>query len=171
MMKKMMTLLCAVLMGAALSVSADVGYWFDYPAEMTAANVDGCRFGLPVSSGTGLVDGAELSILLAGTRQINGLQLTLLGLNCASAVKGTQVAGLNIATRELDGAQVGVFNHSAKGGWQFGLINCCSDDATFQLGLVNYNENGWFPVTVLVNFGSDFWRDCGICQGGICPAE
>ena len=170
-MKKMMALLCAVLMGAAISASADVGYWFDNPAEMTSANVNGCRWGLPVSSGTGLVDGAELAVLLAGTRQIDGLQLTLLGLNSASTVKGAQIAGLNMVSGKLDGAQVGVFNNSAKGGWQFGLINYCSDDAEFQFGLVNYNENGWFPVTVLVNFGSDFWKDCGSCQDGVCSAK
>ena len=57
-------------------------------------------------------------------------------------------------TQQLNGAQVGLVNQSAKGGVQFGLINNCNDNAQFQCGLININKNGWLPFMIFVNFGS-----------------
>ncbi len=159
MMNKWILATLLVLTAGLAKAEVAVGYWFDCPQEMTAANVDGVRFGLPVSAGNGTVDGAELSLLLSATRNVDGLQFSLWGANIGDFVDGAQIGFLNLVSTDLQGAQWGFFNHSPKRGWQVGLVNCCTDNAQFQLGLVNYNANGWLPVMILVNFGRDTFKD------------
>ncbi len=147
----LLALSCGLLHGAA----ADVGFWFDCPQSITGENVSGVRFGLPVAAGNGTVSGLELSLLLSATRNVEGLQASLLGTNVSDFMNGAQIGFFNLVSADLKGSQWGLFNHSQKRGWQFGLVNCCTDNAKFQLGLLNYNAGGWLPVTILVNFGGD----------------
>ncbi len=132
--------------------SVDVGYWFGCPAAITKADVKGVRFGLPVSAGKGSVTGLEWSLLMAGTDHVEGMQWTVIGPNFASSAEGLQFGFFNSVIREMNGAQVGFYNFSPKGGWQFGLINFSEGKADWQFGFVNYNAEARFPVTLFVNF-------------------
>ncbi|MGE4565977.1 MAG: hypothetical protein AB7F32_13965 [Victivallaceae bacterium] len=137
----------------ARSVSmVDAGFWFGCPAAITKADVKGVRFGLPVSSGKGSVTGLEWSLLMAGTDHVDGMQWTAIGPNFASSVSGLQFGFFNMVSREMDGAQVGLYNFSPKGGWQFGFVNFSEGKADWQFGVVNYNAEARFPVTLFVNF-------------------
>ncbi|MBQ4106838.1 MAG: hypothetical protein IJC73_04585 [Lentisphaeria bacterium] len=164
-MKKCLILMMAVMvsMAVAAAESVDVGYWFDCPAEIKTQDVEGVRFGLPVSSGMGAVKGAEVALLLADTAEICGVQYSLLGMNHARYLDGLQLGFLNLVSRNMKGLQLGFFNHCTRGCWQIGLVNVAHEDVPWQIGLVNYNPSGWFPVTVLFNF-SKGCREKGCCR-------
>lgn len=134
---------------AADEAKADIGVWTDVPAGIENKSITGARFGLPCS----ISNGGEFSIFYSGTRYMEGIKFTLLGVNNAEKLSGGALALVNL-TQQLNGAQVGLVNQSAKGGVQFGLINNCNDNAQFQCGLININKNGWLPFMIFVNFGS-----------------
>ena len=150
---KSMLLSVAALCSAAAVAEADIGVWTDVPAGIENKSITGARFGLPCSISNGSVNGGEFSIVYSGTRYMEGIKFTLLGVNNAEKLNGGALALVNL-TQQLNGAQVGLVNQSAKGGVQFGLINNCNDNAQFQCGLININKNGWLPFMIFVNFGS-----------------
>ena len=143
---------------AADEAKADIGVWTNVPAGIENKSISGVRFGLPCSISNGTVKGAELSIFFSGTSYMEGIKFTLLGANDAEKLNGGALALVNLTRQQLDGAQVGLVNYSAKGGVQFGLVNGCADNAQFQCGLININKNGWLPFTILVNFGSGVFK-------------
>ena len=103
----------------------------------------------------GLIKSYGSNIVLKGIdlHITSGEIFALLGVNNAEKLSGGALALVNL-TQQLNGAQVGLVNQSAKGGVQFGLINNCDDNAQFQCGLININKNGWLPFMIFVNFGS-----------------
>lgn len=160
-MKKMMMGLAALFAGLVVladTPAVDAGFWFDCPKSITNANVDGVRFGLPVSAGKGKVEGAELALLLAATRNVEGLQFSLIGANLGENIEGVQWGFLNVVSNNLKGLQLGMYNYTEKSGYQLGFINFSPGDAKFQFGFVNFNQNGWLPVMILVNFGSKTFK-------------
>ena len=150
---KSMLLSVAALCTAAAVAEADIGVWTDVPAGIENKSINGARFGLPCSISNGSVNGGEFSIFYSGTRYLEGIKFTLLGVNNAEELNGGALALVNL-TQQLNGAQVGLVNQSARGGVQFGLVNNCNDNAQFQCGLININKNGWLPFMIFVNFGS-----------------
>lgn len=110
--------------------------------------------GLPLAVSSGKVDGAELSILYSGTREVTGIKYSLLGVNNGEKLEGVSVGLFNNSGATVDSIQLGLVNNSGKGGIQLGLVNNNDDDALFQLGLVNFNKNGWLPVMLFFNIGS-----------------
>lgn len=155
---KSLVLSAAALCSAAAVADADIGVWAGVPAGIENKSITGARFGLPFSISNGSVDGGEFSIFYSGTSYMEGIKFTLLGANDAEKLNGGALALVNLTRRQLDGAQVGLVNYSAKGGVQFGLVNGCADNAQFQCGLININKNGWLPFTILVNFGSGVFK-------------
>lgn len=152
--------ICAI---CTLNVYADdptcqVGFWFDIPEETINSTVDGVKFGIPVSSGKGSVEGAELSLLCSATENIEGVQFSLFGLNYAETIKGGQIfTFINYAAKRLQGLQLGFANISEKDGIQLGFINSCNDNALFQLGFININRNGWLPVMIFFNCSNELF--------------
>lgn len=142
------------MVSAASQVTLQVGFWFDVPQSISQSTVNGgASFGLPVSAGW-RVKGAELSLLASASQEIDGFQYALLGYNSTRTLYGCQLSFLNFVKDGIPatGVQIGLYNQSRSGGWQFGLVNNCWNNARFQLGLVNINTNGWLPVMILVNF-------------------
>ncbi len=113
-----------------------LGFWFDYPSTQSRVPTAGFRIGAPFCGGSAPVYGIEAAVLGAGSDEVKGIQFGL----CAALAK------------KLSGLQVSFFNDAEKVcGLQFGVINM-AQDSSFQLGLVNYNENGFLPWCFLVNF-------------------
>ncbi len=155
-MKKLGKWMCAALLAAASGVGAaemDYGVWTDTPS-VAHSSVNGVRWGLPLSVSTGKVEGAELSILYSGTRDVEGIKYSLLGVNNGEKLEGVSVGLVNNSGATVDSIQLGLVNNSGKGGIQLGLVNNNDNDALFQLGLLNFNKNGWLPVMVFFNLGS-----------------
>ena len=155
-MKKFGKWMCAALLAVATGAGAaemDYGVWTDSP-EIASASVNGVRWGLPLAVSSGKVDGAELSILYSGTREVTGIKYSLLGGNNGGKLEGVSVGLFNNSGATVDSIQLGLVNNSGKGGIQLGLVNNNDDDALFQLGLVNFNKNGWLPVMLFFNIGS-----------------
>ena len=72
--------------------------------------------------------------------------------------KGCQLAAVNFANEVDKAVQVGAYNQSAKDGIQVGFVNNCKNNAKVQVGLVNINKNGLFPVMIFVNFSKDLFK-------------
>lgn len=149
----------ALLLFALQPVMAEVdcGFWFDVPESITNSDIEGVRFGLPFSASNAEVEGAELSLFYSGTHHVEGLKFTLFGVNYSETLHGAELAFLNMTKRDLSGLQWGFINHSGADGIQIGFVNNCDNDALFQLGLININKNGWLPVMIFFNFGSDLF--------------
>ncbi len=162
-MKKIyLLLLCAIL---ALPMMADddgvvVTFWFDAPKSAVNKNVDGLKLGIPLGVGKADVDGAELSLFYSQARRMRGFQYAWIGLNNSERLTGAQLAFLNFIGTEAvkTGVQVGFYNQSKKDGIQIGFVNNGQNNATFQFGLININQNGLFPVMIFVNFAKDFFQ-------------
>lgn len=106
------------------------------PSSSSYANVGGMRFGLPVSGGDTVVYGIETAVFCCTSKEVGGLQTA--PLFCVSTrIKGIQASPVNIAKDVV--------------GMQFGLVNI-SDNATFQLGVINYMKNGIVPFLPIINF-------------------
>ena len=157
-MKKMV---CAALLAALGAVSAtaaesfQVSYWFGVPDSTVDSTVEGLKLGLPISSGNGLVDGAEIGITGSTTANIDGFQWCLVGPSWAKTVDGMQFSWANFAEKSMSGVQLAFFNFSNQGGIQIGLFNNSNDNAEYQFGLLNFNTNGWFPFMPFFNMAGE----------------
>lgn len=79
--------------------------------------------------------------------------------NCADAVfSGFQLGITNVSTTLFDGLQIGIVNISSRPDKMFDQFQTGKfqkdkgKSACFQVGLVNYNPNGFLPLTLLINF-------------------
>lgn len=154
---KMLAAAFLVLATGTLLADGDVDYGMfkDIPSGIGNKSVVGVRFGLPCAISSGIVEGAELSLCYSATQKVYGFKYALLGVNAGKELEGAALAFVNVTEGELDGVQIGLYNHSGKDGVQIGLINICDNDAEFQFGLLNFNPRGWLPVMPFVNFSSD----------------
>lgn len=156
-MKKIYLAALLILSGLALrATEVDYGMFAGVPDSIDRSIV-GIRFGLPCSISRGFVEGAELSLCYSATRNVDGFKFALLGVNSGERLDGAALALVNFTDIELEGVQIGLCNSAgnAEDGIQIGLFNCSSDRAGLQIGLLNYNKNGWFPLLPLVNFAND----------------
>ncbi len=124
------------------------GVWFGIPRKVHRKNVQGVKLGLPVSSGRSIVHGLELAAFCAATDDVFGMQLA--PVNVAKRMNGFQWALVNLAEKHSTVFQLGLTN-IAVGGIQIGLVNV-ADHASFQLGLLNFNPQGWLTFFPFFNF-------------------
>jgi hypothetical protein len=83
-----------------------------------------------------MVNGAQVGLFGSRTNELNGVQLSMIA-NVANDVDGLQVALANKAKRVGLGSQVGLVNIADRG---------------LQIGLLNFNKNGFLPFFPLINF-------------------
>ena len=106
------------------------------PSSSNDTNIGGIRIGLPVSGGTNEIRGLEVGAACCWTKDVYGLQ-TAPFFCISEIVYGLQASPVNIADKVV--------------GMQFGLVNV-SKDAKFQLGLLNYIEDGAIPYMIIMNW-------------------
>ena len=159
MMKKLILSLALSLLGAtAVFAEAKCGFWYDAPEGIGSKSVKGAAFGIPVGDFKN-VDGAQISILGSQAQKVKGFQGSIVLNKMAVHRGGCQFGIVNFVTDSIEkkGAQVGFYNQSARGGIQVGFVNNGRDNSWLQVGLVNINEDGLFPVMIFVNFDKDFF--------------
>ena len=162
-MKKMRFFAAIIAIFTTFAVCADekdamVGFWFNTPKKAKSCDVGGIAGGLPIYDGDEL-EGVGLSIFGSRFRDVEGFQGTLIGFTQTKLLTGLQLSFANLVdgTARDGGVQIGAYNQSRRGGIQIGLVNNCQDNAIVQVGLVNINKNGLFPVMFLVNFDRDLF--------------
>jgi hypothetical protein len=79
--------------------------------------------------------GAQIGVM-NGLSHLEGISAAAF-MSFAEGGHGVQIAPVTFCSRGLDGVQIGVFNIATYG---------------FQLGLINWNKNGFLPVFPLFNF-------------------
>ena len=153
-------LLAYLLVGVCcLNVFSDDGFalgvWFDSSKQ----NIEGIGFGLPVIKNQ-TTEGASLALCGNEVQKMDGFQLALLGFNYSRSFEGVQIALINMLRKQHGefAMQWGFYNQSAENGIQIGVLNNARNNASFQLGFININKNGWLPVMLFVNFGKDFFK-------------
>jgi hypothetical protein len=153
-----MVLGALVAVNAFADENAAIGFWFDAPKGISSTNVDGIGLGVPVIANKNL-RGASLALCGNDSATVSGVQAVLFGYNSAKSMYGLQWGIVNMIEKQHDdfALQLGFFNHSKEQGVQLGFINCGENNATFQLGLVNINKNGFFPIMIFVNFSKDLF--------------
>lgn len=106
------------------------------PTDAGETQTNGVKVGVPVSAGEAPVYGIEGSVLWGGTDVVNGLQCSLIACDA----------------RKLTGIQFSLVNLSVKVcGLQLGIVNFAKDE-TFQIGILNFIENGSVFCLPFVNF-------------------
>lgn len=106
------------------------------PSSSNDANIAGMRVGLPISGGTNEMCGLEVGFACCWTKDVYGIQTA--PLFCVSdTIYGLQASPVNVADKVV--------------GLQFGLVNV-SKDAKFQIGLLNYIEDGAIPYMIIMNW-------------------
>ena len=120
-----------------------IGFWFDIPSSTAKSNVYGLKTGQPISSGSGFVNGAEISWLVAGTDNLNGLQACWIYTQ-NRYLTGTQGAFIcNINEEGLRGLQAGLINVSGNlTGFQPGGVNVSKDIDGIQAGVLTNVARG-----------------------------
>jgi hypothetical protein len=111
-----------------------------------------------VGSGTnGTVRGVQWALLLNLVEQdFRGYQGTLLVNRVGGDFSGFQSGFVNATMGDFGGLQLGWFGNESQGhmrGVQVGLCNVADDLKGLQLGLLNFNENGFLPFFPGFNFG------------------
>ncbi len=161
-MKKFLSALFIIAMTSVGAFAGEktfgAGVWFDCPKSISNQEVEGLALGIPVIANKE-VEGASLALCGNHSKKVSGFQGALIGFNYAKSLYGAQIAFANFQEGQHDdcAVQLGFYNQAAENGVQFGFINKADDNATFQLGLININKNGLFPVMIFVNFGKDFF--------------
>jgi len=92
-----------------------------------------------IINGAGITRGLQTGIV-NGALKVSGLQIGILN-NSKKISYGLQCAGILNVSEKIYGCQIAPFNVA---------------DSGFQLGLLNFNENGFLPIFPLINFG---WGD------------
>jgi len=120
-----------------------IGFWFDFPSSTAKSNVYGLKTGQPISSGSGFVNGAEISWIVAGTDNLNGLQACWI-YNQNKYLTGAQGSFIcNISKEGLRGLQAGLVNISGNlTGFQPGGVNVSKDIDGIQAGVLTNVARG-----------------------------
>jgi len=140
------------------------------PQNIRYSRVHGVKFGFPISSGNGVVNGVETSIFGSWTRHFTGLQSALycqckkgVGLQSAFYSQCDEGVGLQGSVINISKNYQGVgsalvnVNKGGKGkftfiGMQFGLVNYCDKLNGMQFGLVNVIKDSPHSFIPIVNF-------------------
>ena len=140
------------------------------PQNTKYSRVHGVKFGFPISSGYGVVNGMEASIFGSWTTYFTGLQCAFysecekgVGLQgafysqCDDGV-GMQGSVINIS-KNFQGVGTALVNVNTGGkgkftfiGMQFGLVNYCDKLNGMQFGLINIIEDSPHSFIPFVNF-------------------
>ena len=155
---KKIVLAAVVAVACLFNVAADEGFGFGVWFDSTEEHIDGIGLGLPVI-GNKSTEGASLALCGNNVQIMEGLQFSLIGFNYAKSLEGAQLAFVNMLRRQHGkfALQWGFYNQSAENGVQIGFINNGQNNATFQLGLININKNGFLPIMIFVNFGKNLF--------------
>ncbi|MCP3968637.1 MAG: hypothetical protein GY750_20170 [Lentisphaerae bacterium] len=113
-----------------------LGFWFGIPPQTEYSDVYGIRVGVPFCGGQGHVYGVETAIFCGGTDYVNGVQACIM-VSKSKKVVGFQGAIVTYAD-EVEGLQLGILN--------------MAKNKSFQLGIINYIENGTIPFMPVINF-------------------
>ena len=138
------------------SVPIQLAFFPGVPQNTKYSRVHGVKFGFPISSGHGVVNGMEASIFGSWTKYFSGLQ-------CALYSKCEEGAGLQGAlysfSKNFQGVGTSLVNVNTGGkgkftfiGMQFGLVNYCDSLNGMQFGLVNIIEDSPHSFIPFVNF-------------------
>ena len=109
-------------------------------------------------------DGVQIALANADYLHMNGVQIAAFNLVGrenrlkTGMARGAQFGWVNVSKADFTGAQTGMANFSENGmfGAQLGFINTCDaetpDVRCFQLGVLNFNKNGFLPFFPIFNF-------------------
>lgn len=106
------------------------------PTSSNDTNIGGLRVGLPISGGKNKVCGIEFAAIGCMTSSLYGLQTAPMFCT-AKTMYGLQASPVNFADK-VRGMQFGIFNSS--------------QDASFQLGIINYNKDALIPILPIINW-------------------
>ena len=112
-----------------------VTFWYDTPTSSNINYTYGVKGGAPFGVGAP-VYGLEASVIGSLTDFVDGVQTSLI------VTKGKEVNGLQFSIVNLVDKLCGL---------QLGVLNI-ADDATVQIGILNFNKNGILPVLPVINF-------------------
>jgi len=135
--------------------------------------VYGFRFSFPLSENSEMI-GFDLGGWGRSKKYFYGAGVNLLGtysdlnadglsVNCLFNYTGWNFSGfsfagvLNIIDHRISGIQASVITSLSRqvDGIQFSLFNYCEDLNGIQIGLVNFNNNGILPFTILFNYDNN----------------
>ncbi len=99
--------------------------------------------------------GVQLGLVNVVEGGCTGAQIGALGNSVEGRLRGVQIAGLVTLAGEGSGVQIAPFLAQATNlsGFQLGLFTYADEMKGLQLGLLNFNENGFLPVFPGFNFG------------------
>jgi hypothetical protein len=115
--------------------------------------------GFDLSAVAGHTLGTQRGVQLGLVNQVlgdcTGAQTAALGTSVEGRLRGVQIAGLVSLASEGSGVQIAPFlAHATEfSGFQLGLFTSAGEMKGLQLGLLNFNENGFLPIFPLFNFG------------------
>ena len=106
------------------------------PTSSNDTDIAGIRVGLPVAGGKNQVIGLEFAALCCMTEKLYGIQTAPI-LCMSKHLRGVQASPVNISDKVI--------------GLQFGIFNACKN-ATFQIGILNYNKSAIIPFLPIINW-------------------
>ena len=106
------------------------------PSSANNSNIGGIRIGIPIAGGQNKVCGLEFAIFCCMSQELYGVQFAPLFCT-ADDIYGVQASPVTVANK-VKGLQFGLFNYS--------------DDASFQIGIINYNKSSILPIFPIINF-------------------
>ncbi|HJO93794.1 MAG TPA: hypothetical protein QF753_10375 [Victivallales bacterium] len=129
-------------------------FWPGVWSWPNGVDVYGMDLGFPASFSANkknIIAGLDLAIFFSQTNT-KGLQLSIL--NMSDGTDGLQIGAVNMECSNIIGAQISVFNeYKSSRGFQLGLINKAENSKGIQLGLINIMDNGFLPISPLINWG------------------
>jgi len=170
---------CGTWAGAFEAKSTFFQGSFFTPAELYSANAEVTGLRLTMVYGNNQkITGADIGIC-GVTGQATGTQLGAVNvikskmagsqIGCCnfvgsedplqkSTAAGAQLGWVNVSKAAFVGTQIGATNLSDNGfnGIQFGVVNCVGESAApagcLQIGVLNFNKDGFLPFFVLFNY-------------------
>jgi hypothetical protein len=99
--------------------------------------------------------GLQISVVNEVMGNCSGLQIGLMGSDVRGRLHGAQISGLVSHAGDGSGMQMGLFFTEAKKftGFQLALFNRAEEMKGLQIGLINFNPNGFLPVFPIFNYG------------------
>ena len=159
------SMICICFLGVMVSAFANenkqalptapvrISFWPDVIGWPVDCDINGLSLGLPGSYGNDntKVNGADIAIFVSETPGVHGLQMSIISVGKNS--EGLQL-GIGNAADNFAGMQAGIFNGALNDSsfFQFGVVNHSRKSSGFQIGLLNFMDNGIFPVFILFNY-------------------
>jgi len=148
-MKKLMVVAAILSSAACAQATVAWNWWLDKPNE----KVD---FSLGIVNRCASVETFELSLLYCGSPVNNGIQFSFLGINDSDKAQVLQLSWW--FNRGDDSCvQLGCVNAAKKNTFNFGFINI-ADQSKVQIGLLNFNKNGFLPVFPFINLDKSLFE-------------